>query len=96
MLHLYDTSNLQTNPLFKNDEQQTSHSSHQLHRYNHESVSTNFFHRDIPPIIILLVFLFLIILVLSQILVVHTSRHDGTKIVTTPKIQESRKMILML
>ncbi|CAF3593672.1 unnamed protein product [Rotaria sordida] len=71
-------------------QQQTSRSSCQLHRYNHEPISSNFLRRDVPPILILAFFLFLIIIILSQILVVHTSRY-GINFSTMQKNQEELK-----
>ncbi|CAF4544388.1 unnamed protein product, partial [Didymodactylos carnosus] len=70
----------------------SSSSSTRLYRYSHEPLSTNSLRRDIPPILILLFFLFLIIITLSQILVVHTSRY-GTNFYTMQKIQEELKQM---
>ena len=72
--------------------QQTSRSSNQLYRYNHETVSTALLRRDLPPVIIICLFLFLIIIILSQILVVHTSRY-GSKYASMQKIQEELKQM---
>jgi ElaB/YqjD/DUF883 family membrane-anchored ribosome-binding protein len=97
MLHLYHGHQPKTRPLLNPDQiraqqQQTSRSSHQLYRYNHEPVSSNFLRRDIPPILILLFFLFLIIIILSQILVVHTSRY-GANFSSMQKIQEELRQM---
>lgn len=71
---------------------QTSRLNHQLYRYSHEPISSNFLRRDIPPILILLFFLFLIVITLSQILVVHTSRY-GTNFSAMQKLQEELKLM---
>jgi hypothetical protein len=94
MLHAYGSSyhSSSTSLISYDKEQQTSRSNHQLYRYNHEPVSSNLLRRDIPPILILLFFLFLIIITLSQILVVHTSRY-GTNFSTMQKIQEELKLM---
>ena len=63
-----------------------------LYRYSHEPISSNFLRRDIPPILILLFFLFLIVITLSQILVVHTSRY-GTNFSAMQKLQEELKLM---
>jgi hypothetical protein len=86
MLHTY--GNYQSS----DKEQQLSRFNHQLYRYNHEPVSSNFLRRDIPPILILLFFLFLIVITLSQILVVHTSRY-GANFSTMQKIQEELRLM---
>jgi hypothetical protein len=90
MLHVYNNSHSLSS--LENKEQEISRSNHQLYRYNHEPVSSNFLRRDIPPILILLFFLFLIIITLSQILVVHTSRY-GANFSTMQKIQEELKLM---
>jgi beta-1,4-galactosyltransferase 1 len=90
MLHIYGNYHSSLNSYDK--EQQTSRSNHQLYRYNHEPVSSNLLRRDIPPILILLFFLFLIVITLSQILVVHTSRY-GANFSTMQKIQEELKLM---
>jgi hypothetical protein len=87
MLHVY--GNYQSS-LNSYDKEQRSNN--QLYRYNHEPVSSNFLRRDIPPILILLFFLFLIIITLSQILVVHTSRY-GANFSTMQKIQEELRLM---
>jgi hypothetical protein len=77
---------------YKREQKQTSNSSYQLHRYNHETVSNNTVHRDIPPIVFVLVLLFFFIIILSQILVVHYSR-PGTHYSSMQKIHsELRQM----
>ena len=76
----------------REQDQQSSRSNQQLYRYNHEPVSSNLLNRDIPPILILLFFLFLIVITLSQILVVHTSRY-GVNFSTMQKIQEELKQM---
>ena len=73
-------------------DKQVSRSNYQLYRYNHEPVSSNLLRRDIPPILVLLFFLFLIIITLSQILVVHTSRY-GANFSAMQKIQEELKLM---
>ena len=73
------------------EQQHTSRSSLHLYRYHHEPVPANL-GRDIPPVIILLFFLFLIMIVLSQILVVHTS-HYGSHFSMMQKIQEELKQM---
>jgi hypothetical protein len=93
MLHSYVNSHSSSTPLISyNKEQQTSRSNNQLYRYNHEPVSSNLLRRDIPPILILLFFLFLIVITLSQILVVHTSRY-GANFSTMQKIQEELRLM---
>ena len=86
MLHPYG----HYQPLNSSEEQ--SRSQQQLYRYNHEPVTSNLLRRDIPPILILLFFLFLIVITLSQILVVHTSRY-GANFSTMQKIQEELKQM---
>ena len=83
---------LNTDYVREQQQQQTSRSSYQLYRYNHEPVSSNLLRRDIPPILILLFFLFLIVITLSQILVVHTSRY-GANFSTMQKVQEELKQM---
>ena len=79
--------------LFLSDKDvQSSRFNPPLYRYAHEPVSSNFLRRDIPPILILLFFLFLIVITLSQILVVHTSRY-GTNFSTMQKLQEELKLM---
>ncbi|CAF1651326.1 unnamed protein product [Rotaria magnacalcarata] len=73
-------------------DQQLSRSNHRLYRYNHEPVSSNLLSRDISSILILLFFLFLLIISLSQILVVHTSRY-GANFSAMQKIQEELKQM---
>ena len=73
-------------------EKQVSRSNYLLYRYNHEPVSSHLLRRDIPPILVLLFFLFLIIITLSQILVVHTSRY-GANFSAMQKIQEELKLM---
>jgi hypothetical protein len=100
MLHLYTSSNIITNALLSPDkireqqQQQTSRSSNQLHRYNHDPILNNStlgtLRRDLLPIIILLVFLILVIIILVQILIVHTSRY-GSNYSSMQKIQEELK-----
>jgi len=75
MLHLSTSySNRVANALLNTDQirerqqQQTCRSSDQLYRYNHESISATL-RRDLPGIIILLVFLIIIITILIQIFV---------------------------
>jgi len=93
MLHSYSGYHPSSTSLISyNKEQQTSRSNHQLYRYNHEPLSSNLLRRDIPPILILLFFLFLIVITLSQILVVHTSRY-GTNFSTMQKIQEELRLM---
>lgn len=92
MLHAYGNYHSSTSLISYDKEQQTSRSSHQLYRYNHEPVSSSLLRRDIPPILILLFFLFLIVITLSQILVVHTSRY-GANFSTMQKIQEELKLM---
>ena len=72
--------------------QATARANQQLHRYSHEPVSSSLLHREIPPILILLFFLFLIIITLSQILVVHTSRY-GANFYSMQKVQEELKQM---
>jgi hypothetical protein len=97
MLQLYTSYNSISKSLLnpghvREQQQQTSRSSYQLYRYNHEPVSSNLLRRDIPPILILLFFLFLIVITLSQILVVHTSRY-GANFSTMQKIQEELRLM---
>ncbi len=73
-------------------EESTSRSSYQLYRYHHEPVTSNLLPRDIPPIFICLFFLFLIIIILSQILIVHSSR-SGANMSNMYKIQEELKQM---
>ncbi|CAF0931090.1 unnamed protein product [Rotaria sordida] len=77
---------------FHDQEQESSHSNHRLYRYNHEPVSSNLLSRDISSILILLFFLFLLVISLSQILVVHTSRY-GTNFSAMQKVQEELKQM---
>ena len=93
MLHSYGHHQSST-PLKSYDEHESSssRSQYQLYRYNHEPVTSNLLRRDIPPILILLFFLFLIVITLSQILVVHTSRY-GANFSTMQKIQEELKQM---
>ncbi|CAF1071402.1 unnamed protein product [Adineta steineri] len=97
MLYAYGSHHSSSTSLLSHDQEQhssssSSRSNHQLHRYNHEPVSSNLLHRDIPPILILLFFLFLIVITLSQILVVHTSRY-GANFSSMQKIQEELKQM---
>jgi hypothetical protein len=80
------------NSLLAREQKQTYRSSYQLHRYNHESVLNNAIHRDIPPVIFVLVFLFLILIVLSQILLVHHSR-SNKDYSTMQKVQSELKQM---
>ncbi|CAF0758216.1 unnamed protein product [Rotaria sp. Silwood1] len=75
-----------------NKEQESSRSNHRLYRYNHEPVSSNLLNRDISSILILLFFLFLLVISLSQILVVHTSRY-GANFSAMQKIQDELKQM---
>lgn len=94
MLGLYNSYNSLANAFLTNDarepQQQSSRSSYQLYRYNHEPVSNSLLRRDIPPVLLLVFFLFLIVIVVSQILVVHTSRY-GSNYSSMQKIQEELK-----
>lgn len=90
MLNTFGNSRLSLSVTDK--DHQTSRLNHQLYRYSHEPISSNFLRRDIPPILILLFFLFLIVITLSQILVVHTSRY-GTNFSTMQKLQEELKLM---
>jgi len=93
MLYAYGSHHSSSTSLLSHDqEQESSRSNHQLHRYNHEPVSSNLVNRDIPPILILLFFLFLIVITLSQILVVHTSRY-GANFSSMQKVQEELKQM---
>lgn len=86
------SSSSTTTTLLSDKDDQTSRFNPQLYRYSHEPISSNFLRRDIPPILILLFFLFLIVITLSQILVVHTSRY-GTNFSTMQKLQEELKLM---
>ncbi|CAF0846364.1 unnamed protein product [Adineta ricciae] len=94
MLYTYNShhSSSSTSLISQDQRQHSSRSNQQLHRYSHDPVSSNLLHRDIPPILILLFFLFLIIITLSQILVVHTSRY-GANFSSMQKIQEELKQM---
>lgn len=105
MLNLYESYNsitdallyfdLREGPREQEQEQQqtsTSRSSHQLYRYNHEPVTNNLLRRDIPPVLILIFFLFLVVLILSQILIVHKSRY-GSNYSSMQQIQEELKQM---
>lgn len=63
-----------------------------LFRYQHEPVPSSFLRRDIPPIVFVIFFLFLVILILSQVFVVHSSRY-GTNLSAMKQIQEELKQM---
>jgi len=94
MLHPYSfhSSSTLLNQYDDETKQQNSRTNYQLYRYSHEPVASSFLRRDIPPILILLFFLFLIVITLSQILVVHTSRY-GANFSNMQKVQEELKQM---
>ena len=63
-----------------------------LYPYNHEPISSNSPNHDILSILILLFFVFLIVISLSQILVVHTSRY-GANFSPIQKIQQELNLM---
>lgn len=94
MLYAYGRSHStsSTSPLACDQEHPPSRSNQRLYRYNHEPVSSNLLSRDISSVLILLFFLFLLVISLSQILVVHTSRY-GANFSAMQKIQEELKQM---
>ena len=95
MLHLYNqyhSSSSLLNDVHDQDDRKSNRSNYQLFRYNHEPIISNSLRRDVPPILILLFFLFLIVITLSQILVVHSSRY-GANFSTMQQIQEELKQM---
>lgn len=93
MLYTYGKQNsLLTSSSSHEQEQELLRSSQRLYRYNHEPVSSNVLSRDISSILILLFFLFLLVISLSQILVVHTSRY-GANFSAMQKLQEELKQM---
>jgi hypothetical protein len=63
-----------------------------LHRYQHEPFTSNFLRRDIPPFCILFVFVFLVVLIFSQIIIIH-SLHYGSNAYAMHKMREELRQM---